>query len=517
MNHPLRLVTTLLALFVFVLSGWTARTEEFEFRVVDKDLAKPIAARMHLKDAQGKPVKPPNVPYWRDHFVFQDTIRLDLPPGDYTFELERGPEYRSASGRFTIEKGVRGSKEIALSRVIDMSRSGWWSGDLHMHRDPEEIELHLLAEDLHIGPVITWWNNAQVFKGGPPPQTRVKFDQDRFYDLLAGEDEREGGALLYFNLSKPLPLRGAKREHPSPLVFVELARQSPNVHIDIEKPFWWDMPVWIASGQMNSIGVAHNHMHRDGVLANEAWGKPRDVSRYPNPYGNGEWTMDIYFHLLNAGIRIPPSAGSASGVLPNPVGYNRVYVYCGKELSWQNWFENLQAGRVFVTNGPLIRPEVRRTDGQTEQDAALPGHLFQHRGGETVKLDILLDLVTPDDAVLQVIKDREVVHEGTADQWNKTGGKLRAAVEFTKSGWMAVRVIAPSDKTYRFAMTGPYYVQIGSKPRVSKNSAQFFLDWVNERIGRVKLDDAAQQAEVLKYHRQARDFWTKKVAEANAE
>ena len=28
----------------------------------------------------------------------------------------------------------------------------------------------------------------------------------------------------------------------------------------------------------------------------------------------------IYYHLLNCGLRVPPSAGSASGVLPNPVG-----------------------------------------------------------------------------------------------------------------------------------------------------------------------------------------------------
>ena len=39
---------------------------------------------------------------------------------------------------------------------------------------------------------------------------------------------------------------------------------------------------------------------------------------------DGYWTQDIYYALLNCGLRIPPSAGSASGVLPNPVGYNRV-------------------------------------------------------------------------------------------------------------------------------------------------------------------------------------------------
>src|SRR3712207_9493398 len=66
-----------------------------------------------------------------------------------------------------------------------------------------------------------------------------------------------------------------------------------------------------------------SHMCRDRMFESEAWGKPRLVERLPAPRGNGFWTQEIYYHLLNAGLRLPPSAGSASGVLPNPVGYNR--------------------------------------------------------------------------------------------------------------------------------------------------------------------------------------------------
>ena len=30
------------------------------------------------------------------------------------------------------------------------------------------------------------------------------------------------------------------------------------MHIDIEKPFWWDVPAWAVSGQVDSIGIANN-------------------------------------------------------------------------------------------------------------------------------------------------------------------------------------------------------------------------------------------------------------------
>jgi hypothetical protein len=95
-------------------------------------------------------------------------------------------------------------------------------------------------------------------------------------------------------------------------------------------------------------------------------------------------------------------------------------------------------------------------------------------------------------------------------------GKL-PPVTFDQSGWLLVRAITNNPKTFRFASTGPYYVEIGQTPRISKASAQFFYDWVIERTGRIKLTDEKQKAEVLEFHRQARDFWQKRIDDANAE
>ena len=69
-----------------------------------------------------------------------------------------------------------------------------------------------------------------------------------------------------------------------PLAFARQARaQNPGVWIDIEKPFWWDAPVWAASGLVNSVGLANNHMCRDQMFADEAWGRARDRTRLPVP------------------------------------------------------------------------------------------------------------------------------------------------------------------------------------------------------------------------------------------
>ncbi len=490
----------------------TARCGELEFTAIDKETQAPVAARMHLKDQRGRVVRPKGVPFWKDHFVFDGKIVLDLKPGHYTFEIERGPEYRFRSGYFEMERDGADTKTIEMIRFVDMKKEGWWSGDLHIHRSPEDIELLMRAEDLHIGPVITWWNDRNVYAQGKFPEKPLGlFDENRFYHLLAGEDERNGGALLYFNLAKPLSLPGSKRRHPeypSPVKYLKLARRQAGAHIDIEKPFWWDMPIWVASQKCDSIGLANNHMQRDGALDNEAWGKPRDKVFYPGAIGNGRWSQDIYYRLLNCGLRIPPSAGSASGVLPNPVGYNRVYVYCGDTLNYNTWWENLRAGKVVVTNGPLLRPRV---------NGEVPGHVFTADEGQEVELQIALNLATRDKIdYLEIIQNGDVVQQVRLADWAQAGGKL-PPLTFQSSGWMLIRAVTNYTKSYRFASTGPYYVQIGEQRRISKEAASFFSDWVEERARRVKISDPQQRAEVLKYHRAARKYWRALEADANVE
>lgn len=486
----------------------SGRSGKLTIRVVEESTGQPTAVRMHLKNSRGKAVKPPKSVFWHDHFVFDGQVELELPVGKYTFELERGPEHRVRSGEFTIQRGAEDSKLLTMVRYADLKKEGWWSGDLHIHRPVEDIELLAKAEDLHIAPVITWWNDKNLWaERKPPADAIVSFDSDRHAFLMAGEDEREGGAILYFQLPEPLPLAGAGREFPSPVEFALQARRWSESHLDVEKPFWWDAPLWVALGLADSIGICHNHMHRSGVLDNEAWGKPRP-DNYRDTHANGRWTLDIYYHLLNCGLRLPPSAGSASGVLPNPVGYNRVYVHCGDKLTYDGWWKGLKAGQVFVTNGPLLRP---RVNGQ------LPGHVFRAAQGQKLELTAALDLGTRDKIdYLEIVQDGKVVHEVRLDQWKAAGGSLPLVV-FEKSGWMLVRAVCNTTQTFRFASTGPYYVEFDGKPRVSRRSAQFFADWAAERKARVRHDRPAELEKLLSYHQQVENFWKSLVDSANAE
>jgi hypothetical protein len=497
-------------LVVLACTGFvTVHGNQLRLTVVDSETGKPLPCRVHLKDETGKAIRGNGLPFWRDHFVCAGRAELDLDPGNYRYEIERGPEYFQTTGTLTVAESGAQNVTNNLRRLVNLSRESWWSGELHVHRPLAEIELLMQAEDLHVAPVITWWNNRNLWTDQTlPANPLVRFDGDRFFLLMGGEDERGGGALLFFNLSRPLDIAGAVREYPSPMKFLAEARQHPDVWVDVEKPFWYDVPVWLASGKVDSVGIAHNHMHRGGVLPNEAWGQPRDKQRFPDPQGNGFWTQEIYYHILNCGLRLPPSAGSASGVLPNPVGYDRAYVHLDGDLTYEKWWAGLKAGRVFVSTGPLLRC---RANGQW------PGHVFKAQNGAAleIKLDAALDsrdLVSS----LEIIQNGRVVRTIPPTERKRIGSL--GTIRFNESGWFLIRAMADVPGTFRFASTGPFYVEAGpAARRVSKASAQFFLDWVRERMKQIKLEDPRQQDEVLQYHRAAEQFWQEKVAQANAD
>lgn len=464
----------------------------------------PVPCRIHLKDVAGKAIQPPAYPSWNDHFVCEGAVPIDAPPGRYRLEVERGPEHSAFAEEVVVEAG--GSKKIVveLRRLADLSAEGWWSGELHVHRPLKDVELLMRAEDLHVAPVITWWNGRDLWNGREiPAERRFRFDRNRFVDVMGGEDEREGGALMYFGLPRPIDIRNAGREHPSPVTYLLESRKTAGVHVDIEKPFWWDAPVWLSTGQIDTMGIAVNHFCRSLMHEKEAWGKPRPADRLPPPLGVGYWVQEIYYRALDCGLRIAPSAGSASGVLPNPVGYNRAYVQLDGEPSYEKWMEGLRAGRSFVTNGPLLR---------VKADGELPGHVFS--GPQKVAVELTAELGGRDP-----VESFEIVRDGRIERTVPVKDRL-GRLEFTTSGWFLVRCISPNPTTFRFASTAPFYVEVGeSKRRISRASAKFFVDWIDERISRIpdKLKDAKQLQEVLEPQKLARAFWSDLMNRANAD
>lgn len=77
---------------------------------------------------------------------------------------------------------------------------GWWGGETHVHRPAADAELLMRADDLAVARVISWWNRTNPWlKQTPPAPQPVGFDGTRSWHALGGEDERDGGALLFLD------------------------------------------------------------------------------------------------------------------------------------------------------------------------------------------------------------------------------------------------------------------------------------------------------------------------------
>ena len=169
-----------------------------------------------------------------------------------------------------------------------------------------------------------------------------------------------GRSLAVFKTLTPRSkaIEGATRWWPPVLSFIHQARdqrtgQSIFPWVDTEKPFFWEAPVVMALSPSDSVELIPNHITEYGLEAMEGAGRP-----FLPKYHNRELWMDdvlgLYYHYLNLGIHLSPTAGSASGVLPNPIGFNRVYANFPGPFSRGEMVYGRREGHSFVTNGPML-------------------------------------------------------------------------------------------------------------------------------------------------------------------
>ncbi len=93
-------------------------------------------------------------------------------------------------------------------------------------------------------------------------------------------------------------------------------------------------------------------------------------------------------------------------------------------------------------------------------------------------------------------------------------------LEFDDSGWFLVRAVTNNLKNYQFAASGPYYVERAGRPRISRASVKFFLDWIDAAEARIRgfeVVDEEMREELLAEQASAREFFVDLLTTANAD
>jgi hypothetical protein len=356
------------------------------------------------------------------------------------------------------------------------------------------IEALALAEDVNLSVVFTMWNATNLWAGKPLPADPVmKISPHHLATLMNAEDERGGGAWMLHQIPEPLPLSPSARWYPAGLRFVQMARAKLRglfPWFDLEKLIWWEAPVMMALEPPDSFGVLNNHFNQYGMLDNEAWGRARDRNRFPGFNGFAAYTNELYYRYLNLGFRMPATAGSASGVLPNPVGYNRVYVPLRrKRFTVENWYTALREGGGFVTNGPMLFFTAK------EQSGTVVGRV------EVLSRD-------PIDRI-EIIANGEVMKRVLPFGRTWTG---KFAIDRKDHSWVAARAFVLGSPGVRMAHTSPVWLPGKWDAR---NDAKYFVEWMDELIAITSKEEKrfqkdGEREEILELYKKARAFYVRR-------
>ena len=423
----------------------------------------PLAVRVGVFDAAGAPVPPDNPAAAlfqsvnkKSYFYTDGTAEMGVPAGPLTVRAGHGFEYDPLDTTVVIT----GDTElvIALDRIVDMRALGWFSGDTHVHVEHPPVnyaiddalaDIAVRAEDLGFANILELEHR---FTGGLHPLS------DAGHLLYFSMEQRNAhfGHLSIVGMKQWIPDVGCGETYEycgrtlNREIYDTAHAQGDDVLVIATHPFstmnlsdgspwpgggvWRGMPIDLVDGAVDAV----------------------DLLCYTNtPGAKG---VEFYGHILNAGFRTPPSAGTdanlASGMSYPPGGY-RVYVRTvDGQLGFPQWVEALRGGRSFVSNHPLVT--------HFSVGGAGIGETCEYRG-TAVKADLSVVSAVPVQLV-ELIGDGEVLVSRAAPG---DGRNFSCSFSFDPTGlrWVVARVSGPANEWHLipaggvFAQTAPVWME----------------------------------------------------------
>jgi hypothetical protein len=514
-------------------------------QVIDDD-GRPTTASFLIRDRLKRVYPSQSRRLAPDFFFHPQIYRHDgetvlLPPGTYSVEFTRGPEYLTQTKTVEVT-GQPGQKlSFSLKRWANLAKKNWFSGDHHVHAagcahyesptegvKPEDMMRHILGEDLDVGCVLSW---------GPCWYAQKQFFEGKLHKLSTKD----------YLMRYDVEVSGFPSSHAGHLCLLRLQEDDYPGTTRIEQWPSWDLPVlkW-GKEQGGVVGFSHS-----------GWGLQTRDLRLPNyeipPYdgiGANEYIIDvahdvvdfissvdtpapfelnIWYHTLNCGYRCKISGETDFPcIYGERVGLGRVYVKLADgKLDFDRWTQGIKEGRSYVGDGRSHLVDFKVDDvvlGENGSEKKL-----DKPGSVKVRANVAAYLDPEASELAKNIKARSLVQKPYWDLERSRIGDGRTVplevivngkavakrdivadgkfqdVEFDikieKSSWVALRI-------YPSAHTNPVFVVVDNKPiRASKKSAQWCLDGVDkcwsQKVGRTRESEKAAAKAAYDFAREA--------------
>jgi hypothetical protein len=528
-------------------------SKDVTLRIRDED-GKPTVASFLIRDPQER-IYPAKTKRLAPDLSFQPQIyRMDgeqirLPPGVYTVEATRGPEYLVERQTLTVTVGAKADVwAFRLKRWIKPSAMGWYSGDHHIHAAgcshyeaptigvmPQDMIRHILGEALNVGDVLTW---------GPG-----YYFQKQFFEAKVNKLSTTDNLMRY-----DIEVSGFPSSFNGHLVLLGLKEQDYPGTQKLEDWPTWNLPIlkW-GKAQGAVVGYAHSGWGLevktdklpnyelppfDGIGANEyivdvTHGAVDFISTVDTPV---VWELNIWYHTLNSGFRTRIGGETDFPcIYAERVGMGRSYVQLNGQLDYDSWIKGLRDGRAYVSDGKSHLMDFRvnnllvGTEGSelkldkaqrvrvTARVAALLNSLPNEaikgrRYDQTPYWDIeRARLAATREVPVEVIVNGQVVATKTI----LADGKLQDVdfeIQIERSSWVALRILPSSH-------TNPIFVTVGGAPiRASRRSAEWCLKAVEQCWSqKAPKISARERSEAEKAYEYARQVYRKIIAESVAD
>ncbi|MGC6442788.1 MAG: CehA/McbA family metallohydrolase [Rubripirellula sp.] len=467
------------------------------FRIIDQE-GLPAFAKFEIRDSEGRnyPAQSKRLApdfFFQQHIYRGDGETISLPPGQYQVKVSRGPE--SLTETLPLQVGTEPTHiTYQVRRWIDPSKSGWWSGDHHIHAagclhydnptqgvQPEDMIRHLMGEDLKVGCCLTWGPcfdfQKRFFTGDVDEQSSYPYTLR--YDIeVSGFGSHMSGHLNLLNLKEQIYPGGESKDH------------WPTLGLNTLK--WAKKQGAICGPAHSSIGLTqfvgrlegtegkdgphnlpnYNLPAFDGIGANEFI---VDITHeVPGPDGNlvpsvdfistmntervAEWNM--WYHVLNCGFRVAASGETDFPCMSGErVGIGRVYAKVDGRLTFDKWIQSIASGRSYVSDGlcHLLDFAARSDQSSKRVDVGTNGSEMQLTGPQrvTFSTDFAANLAADSTEIELIINGYPVAQRRVDADGSKT--RIEFDHNITKSCWVAMRV-------FPNAHTNPIYITVEDEP-----------------------------------------------------
>ena len=433
------------AISVSATADQSAAGGTLDLRITDGTSGAPAPARVELLDANGKSyiakdallVGPGyakrDIPWEGDfekakslltrevenpftrttQFYSDGSSTVAVPAGKYRLRVYKGIEFKLGTREIEIRDGEEVALDVALDRWANMPAKGWFSSDDHLHISRPVAELDPLlskwmqAEDIHVANLLQFgtykaFTAAPQYAHGPEGVYR-----EGDYLLVSGQENPRGDFLGH----------GIILGAHTPIHF-------PDEYLLFRK-FWEE-----ARGQGALSGYAHWGMGSEAQTG-VALDLPTGLLDFLEVMECWDANYDVWYEILNSGIRMAPTAGTDYGTLPNLPGRERFYTNVEGPLSVESWLDGIRRGRTFVTNGPMLEFSV--------DDAGMGGEVVLAKPG-TVRVRAAMRFDPDRDDMFRI----EIVQNGVVvKSFPRIGPISEVTCDFVldvdETCWLAVR------------------------------------------------------------------------------